>query len=203
MEPEAEPDLEVTEALQQLNLGEHSRGSIVNTNSNNHTTNHSTNFVLVGNSYLVSGTANRVTAGQASEATSSRARVPAAAASGFASSPPHRNNPPVVEPVAELLLGLRVEASAGRSRLPGAGERVGWRYYAVWNLPLFPDLHGIVVGPFPQVWSYICAHLRGGRYPGSGARLRRATTLDLVITLYQGEALFRAVPDRHWVWVVR
>jgi hypothetical protein len=206
MEPESEPDrVAVTELLQQRYLGDHGSGRIVSTNSNHHTTsNDSPNFVLVRDRDPVeSGTADIDAASLVSEATSPPARVPAASASGCASSQGNPPNPPLAEPIAALLRGIRVEVCANRSRLPIASERVGWAYFAVWRLPLFPHVHGIVVGPNRQAWSFICAHLRDGRYFRSGAWLRQADTVDLAVSAYRRETLFWDIPDNPWVWIVR
>jgi hypothetical protein len=178
---------------------------IATARNSNVTAYHSTSFVLVGDCHFIveSGTAERVSARRSSGATLSLATTPAAAASGSASwNPPQSSKPPIVGPVVPCLFDLAIDELAFRRSLPRVCQRSNWRYYAVLNLPLAPYIQGIVVGPFPQVWDFLCSYLKHGRYPGSRARLHRGDSVEEVIGLYQEEGPRWIAPATPWAWVV-
>ena len=79
--------------------------------------------------------------------------------------------------------GAAIRNNAGSSS-SSAGDL---RHYAVWHIPGADNVFGVFTGQHPVVWTRICQHLPGGRYPGSGARLRRTDTLLDAITLYRSE----------------
>jgi len=93
----------------------------------------------------------------------------AAAASGSAQAPAATAPEP---PRAPAPAGVRVSVLTG----PPLGPPSTWRFYTVWRNPLegAVETEGIWCGPHPATWDTLCSRLRGGTYPTSGARLRRA-----------------------------
>ena len=89
-------------------------------------------------------------------------------------------------------------AGGGTARTGGTTIDGDVRHYAVWNIPGADDVFGVFTGKYPEVWMEICRHLRGGKFPGSGARLHRMHTLLDAITLYREE---HARYFRHMPWL--
>ncbi len=67
----------------------------------------------------------------------------------------------------------------------GAASGQDYRWYVVWSVSEDPAARGIWHGSFPRVWDQLQQRLRGGRFFGSGARLRRCSS--------------RAEAERAWV----
>ena len=83
-------------------------------------------------------------------------------------------------PVERPLPKAKAKAKAKTTYVPLAPVRVteDRRVYCVWSLPA-PDAEagiGLYEGPHPQVWEAIVVQC-GGSYAGSGASLRRYSTL--------------------------
>ncbi len=103
--------------------------------------------------------------------------------------------------------GVRPTQSACRAECPAGGVEVlcgeafrggPARFYSVWAVP-GALWCGVLVSLEPRAWNKVAAVLPHGRYIGSGARLRRADTLDEAIALFRAEPGYRSQWPRIWV----
>ena len=77
-----------------------------------------------------------------------------------------------------------------------------YRVYAVWRVPATPNVSGVVVCAEPGGWDRFLRYVLQGPYAGSGARLRRADTVELAEELYRAEAPRHRVPLEPGYWTV-
>ena len=78
------------------------------------------------------------------------------------------------------------------------------RYYTLLRFPANTELHGICIAPDPCGWNRLASLLPNGRLPGSGAFLRRHTTLAEARESYKlaQESQFRHLPVEPRIWLI-
>ena len=100
--------------------------------------------------------------------------------------------------IATVVADPRQALRDAPSPAPPVALDASWRIYCVW-LPA--SLAGIYAGPHPHCWEHI-ERVTGGRYPYSGARLRRFVCWEGAVRAYpyDGPSSSRGLrPEWHMV----
>ena len=101
------------------------------------------------------------------------------------------------DPVVAAAAAESVELLSEAPALTGA-----FRVYAVWRVPESPAVTGVLVAAEPGAWDRVVRVVLKGPFAGSGARLRRATSVWDAEQKYTAEAPRHSLPLTPSYWRV-